>query len=635
MDKKSFTGLLLIGAVLIIWTQFMRPEPSAEKEQNRTEQVDEFTSAISKNDGDQIAENERINAIENNQLLTQEDSIRLKIKQENLSKEHGVFYGAVANGEELEPIVIENDKVTAYINPVGGRIEKVVLKEYNTWTGTPLVLMDERSEMSFLLPFGNSGYLDTEKYKFDAQGGGFSVTEGNNKSLKLRLNSDDPDKYIEYTYAMEGGDYEVDFSIEVHNLEDEIDLRRNDLIYKWNLIGLTNEKSKTFEKQKSSIFYKYVDEERDYLSESSDEEIQVEADLEWVAMKQYFFSAVAIPEVPFESNQSTMAIKILEDTALTKEYKTELTFALSDSRDPLGNIKYYFGPNQYQILSDYDNGMGRIVDTGWGIFGWMNKWLVIPVFNFLSKFIDSYGIIILLLTVFIKMLLYPLTYKNYLSSAKMKVLKPDIAELTEKFKDDAVKKQQATMGLYRQSGVNPMAGCVPMLIQMPVLYAMFNFFPSSIELRQQSFLWANDLSSFDSIFEWAGNIPVISAYYGNHISLFTLLMAASTILYTRMNSSQMPDAQPGMPNMKVMMYIFPFMMLFFFNSYPSGLSYYYLLANVISMLQMFVIKKYFIDEKKIRAKIETNKKKPVKKSKFQQRLEDAAKQQKAAKSRKR
>jgi len=316
---------------------------------------------------------------------------------------------------------------------------------------------------------------------------------------------------------MDGNDYEIDFNITLNNLEREIDLRRDDLVYKWNLIGLSHEKSKTFEDTKSSVFYKYVDEDRSYMSETSDEEMEVEARMEWVAMKQYFFSAIAIPEEPFISDRSTMSIKKLEDPTLTKAYDAELTMAMSDSRDPSGNIKFFFGPNKYPLLKSYDNGMDKVIDIGWGIFGWMNKVLVIPVFNFLNKYIGSYGIIILLLTLFIKMILFPLTYKNYLSSAKMKVLKPDIAEITDKFKDDAMKKQQATMALYRQSGVNPMAGCLPMLVQMPVLYAMFNFFPSSIELRQQAFLWADDLSSYDSIL----SIPEIP-FYGAHISLFTL-----------------------------------------------------------------------------------------------------------------
>jgi len=271
--------------------------------------------------------------------------------------------------------------------------------------------------------------------------------------------------------------------------------------------------------------------------------------------------------------------------------------------------------------------MDRIIDLGWGIFGWMNKWLVIPIFDFLSKYISSYGLIILILTVVIKSMLFPLTYKNYLSSAKMKALRPEIDTLNKKFENekDPMKKQQATMALYRQSGVNPAAGCLPMVVQMPILYAMFRFFPASIELRQQSFLWADDLSSYDSLISWTGDIPLVTWALGNHLSLFTLLMAVSTFFYTRMNSAQMPAAQPGMPNMKTIMNIFPLMMIFIFNSFASGLSYYYLLANLFSIGQMIVIKKFFIDEDKLKAKIQANKKKPVKKSSFQKRLEDAAK----------
>jgi len=267
--------------------------------------------------------------------------------------------------------------------------------------------------------------------------------------------------------------------------------------------------------------------------------------------------------------------------------------------------------------------MEDIIDLGWGIFGWMNKWLVIPIFNLLEGSIASYGIIILILTIVIKLMLFPLTYKNYLSSAKMRVLKPEIEEINKKFEkeSDPMKKQQAVMGLYRKSGVNPMAGCLPMLVQMPILYAMFRFFPASIELRQEPFLWADDLSSYDSILQLPFSIP----FYGDHVSLFTLLMAVSTIFYTRMNSNQMPSSQPGMPDMRTIMYFFPIMMLFFFNSFASGLSYYYLLANLFTIVQMFVIKNFIIDEDKIHRQIKAKQKQPVKKSAFQQRMEEAAK----------
>ena len=272
--------------------------------------------------------------------------------------------------------------------------------------------------------------------------------------------------------------------------------------------------------------------------------------------------------------------------------------------------------------------MEDIVNLGWGIFGWVNKFMIGPIFNFIKTWGVGFGLAILLLTLIVKIIIMPLTYKNYVSSAKMKVLKPEITKLNSKFegktdKNTAMKKQQETMALYRQTGVNPMAGCIPVVIQMPILFAVFRYFPASLDLRHQGFLWAEDLSSFDSILELGFEIP----FYGDHISLFTLLMAASTLFYTMMNSNQMTPSGPGMPNMKVIMYMFPIMMLFFFNTYSSGLSYYYLCGNVMNMGIMWGIKKYMVDEEKIRAQIEQNKKKPKKKSRFQQRMEDIAKQQ--------
>jgi YidC/Oxa1 family membrane protein insertase len=321
----------------------------------------------------------------------------------------------------------------------------------------------------------------------------------------------------------------------------------------------------------------------------------------------------------------------LEDTTHTKRYSAQLFFEKERGARMDLPIRIYLGPNHYGTLRRTEvPQFDKIIDLGWGIFGWMNKWLVIPIFNFLDGWGWNYGIIILVLTLVIKLLLMPLTYKNFVSSAKMRVLKPEMETITEKFKDgDALKKQQATMDLYRKAGVNPASGCLPMLVQMPILYAMFRFFPASIELRQQSFLWADDLSTYDSVFAWTTEIPLISSMYGNHISLFTILMAASTMIYTAINSQQMPQQQ-GMPNMKLMMYMFPVMMLFFMNSLPAGLSYYYLLANVISILQMTLFKRVFVDEDKIRAQLLTNMKTPKKKSKWQQRLEDMQKQQQVA-----
>ena len=303
-------------------------------------------------------------------------------------------------------------------------------------------------------------------------------------------------------------------------------------------------------------------------------------------------------------------------------------------------LAFYFGPNKYSdlrkiSLSEGDNlKMHKLVPLGWGIFGWVNRLAIIPLFNFLGTFISSYGIIILVMTIFIKTVLFPLTYRSFLSSAKMRVLKPEIEKINEKIsKDKAMERQQATMAMYKKAGVNPMGGCLPMLLQMPILFAMFRFFPVSIQLRQQSFLWADDLSSYDAILEWSTHIPLLSTFYGNHVSLFTLLMTASTIIYTRMQNSMNPQNN-AMPGMKTMMYMMPIMFLFFLNNYASGLSYYYFVANVITFTQMYLIRR-FVDEDKVLAKLEAAKKKaPKKKSGFQARLEEMARQKQQPQKRK-
>jgi len=310
-------------------------------------------------------------------------------------------------------------------------------------------------------------------------------------------------------------------------------------------------------------------------------------------------------------------------------YDAQLNLDASTNTVPL---RFYFGPNDYELLKGLEvEEATKIIDYGWWIFGWVNRNFIRPVFLWLSGFIGSAGVIIIILTLMIKLMLFPITWKNYLSSAKMRVLRPEIDEINKKYEGkDAMEKQQATMTLYKQTGVNPLAGCLPMLLQLPILYAMFRFFPASIELRGRSFLWAEDLGTYDQIVSWTTDIPVITGIYGNHVSGFTLLMAISTFFYTRMSNNNMPSqSQPGMPNMKIIMNIFPFMMLIFFNNFAAGLSFYYFAANFISILQMYSIKKWFVSEEKIRAKIEVNKKKPKKKmSAFQQRLKEAQKLQK-------
>jgi YidC/Oxa1 family membrane protein insertase len=371
----------------------------------------------------------------------------------------------------------------------------------------------------------------------------------------------------------------------------------------------------------TGIQYQYsADKEVDYLSFTSDDEEKINARLNWVAFKQQFFSAIIIAKDGFEKPTNLVSEKN-EKSKYIKDLSAQFELPYLHKTNEQLNFQFYFGPNHYKTLKAYNSGFEELIPLGWGIFGWVNQYIIINIFDFLSKYMSNYGLIILLLTIIIKLALSPFTYKAYLSQAKMKVLKPEIDKITEKHKKkDPMKSQQETMALYRKAGVNPMGGCLPMLFQFPILIAMFRFFPASIELRQKSFLWADDLSSYDSIMSLPWDIP----FYGDHVSLFTLLMTVSTIMYTRMNSQSMGGQ---MEQMKWIMYLMPIMFLGFFNNYAAALSYYYFLANIFTFSQQYFMKR-FIDEDALLAQLEANKKKPEKpKSKFQKKLENMQRKQ--------
>lgn len=395
----------------------------------------------------------------------------------------------------------------------------------------------------------------------------------------------------------------------------------------WNATGIPNEKGLDWERQHSSIYFKEAELGRDYLTDGQSKDLITEEPLEWMAFKQNFFSALVHHEGNFLPGAELITTVPEEDSTVTMLYSARLPFEPQRLGTAVAsNFQFYFGPNEQGALEALElEEADRIIDYGWWIFGWVNRNAILPLYDFLDSKIASVGLIVLIITLIIKLALTPITWKNFMSSAKMKVLRPEIEELNKKHEDDAMAKQQATMALYRQTGVNPLAGCIPALLQMPVLYAMFRFFPSNIGMRGESFLWADDLGAYDSIFDLPFSIP----FYGAHISGFTLLMSISTFFYMRMTMANQPPQpqQAGMPNMKVIQQIFPFMMLFFFNQFASGLSLYYLTANVISMGQMLLIKQFLIDEDKIRAKIDANKAKPKKKSSFQERLEQIQKEQ--------
>ena len=606
-DKNSLIGFALMAVILIVFNTFFFPEipqkqapvtvPSETVITETQFTETQFTET-------QFTENTVVSPMLRNSVIN-----------EKLKTKYGVFASAANGINEFQ--VIENDKLKITVANKGGRIVSVILKEYQTFDSLALDLFDSDSSR-FNLQFTTGHNINTADLYFDA--------EENSNTLSMKLKVDDS-RYVEYLYTI-NDDYLIDFDIKFIGMEDLIPSGINYMNLEWQMKTPQTEKSKTNQDMYTGIQYQYsTDNEGDYLSFTSTEEEKINARLNWVAFKQQFFSAIFIAKAGFEKPTHLISIKN-EGSKFIKDLGAKFELPYLHKVDEKLSFQFYFGPNHYKTLKAYDSGFEELVPLGWGMFGWVNQYIIIPIFDFLSKFGFNYGIIILLLTLIIKIGLAPFTYKAFLSQAKMKVLKPEIDKINEKLKGkDPMKAQQETMGLYRKAGVNPMGGCLPMLFQFPILIAMFRFFPASIELRQESFLWADDLSSYDSIYDLGFNIP----FYGDHISLFTLLMTVSTLLYTSMNSSM---ATGQMAQMKWMMYLMPIMFLGFFNNYAAGLSYYYFLANMFTFTQQYFMKR-FIDEDKIFAQLEANKKKPTKpKSKFQKKLEEMQKKQEQQKSKK-
>lgn len=589
-DKNSLIGFVLMAVILIVFNTFFFPEIPQEQAPVATPTEAIITET-------QFTETTVATPILSNSVISEE-----------LKTKYGVFASAAKGTDEFQ--VIENDKLKIKVANKGGRIVSVILKEYQTFDSLALDLFDADSSR-FNLQFTTGHNINTADLYF--------VAEQSSNTLSMKLKADES-HYVEYLYTLTD-DYLIDFDIKFIGMESLIPSGINYMNLEWQMKTPQTEKSKTNQDMYTGIQYQYsADNEGDYLSFTSTDEDKINARLNWVAFKQQFFSAIFIAKDGFEKPTHLISTKS-EGSKFIKDLAAKFELPYQHKVDEQLSFQFYFGPNHYKTLKAYDKGFEELVPLGWGIFGWVNQYIIINIFDFLSKYFSSYGIIILLLTLIIKIGLAPFTYKAFLSQAKMKVLKPEIDKINEKLKGkDPMKAQQETMGLYRKAGVNPMGGCLPMLFQFPILIAMFRFFPASIELRQESFLWADDLSSYDSIYELGFNIP----FYGDHISLFTLLMTISTLLYTHMNSSM---ATGQMAQMKWIMYLMPIMFLGFFNNYAAGLSYYYFLANMFTFTQQYFMK-IMINEDEILAQLEANKKKPAKpKSKFQKKLEDMQKKQ--------
>ncbi len=612
MDRNSIIGIIIIAGILILWTTLNKPSKDEIEAAKHTRDSLELVHQ------QQIVQQEKVQAtqIQNTQI---EVATEASVDKSQLRSMYGSFAESAEGKQEFT--VLENELLKIKVSNKGGRIYSVELKEHKTYSQKALKLFDGDSTVFGLNFFSENRSIITNDLFF-------VPSEVSKNSVKMRLFAGD-NRYIEYVYTLNPESYMVDFDINFVGINEVIASNINVIDLKWALYSPQQEKGAKNESMYTTLGYKYYQDEVKTLTSRSKDENREELNtkLRWISFQQQFFSSILVADNYFSNaiiefsniENSDKYLKYFESTiGIPFEYAPKSTVPLS----------FYFGPNHYTTLKKQNLGFEQIIPLGWGIFGWINKFIIIPVFNFLDNFITNYGLIILILTILIKVALFPLTYKSYLSTAKMRVLKPEIDEISKKFpkKEDAMKKQQATMAMYKKVGVSPMGGCIPMLIQMPILFAMFRFFPTSFELRQKAFLWADDLSSYDSILSWDFDIPLISSFYGNHISLFTILMAVALVFSSRLNTGQMNDTNQQMPGMKFMMtYMMPVMMLVFFNNYAAGLSYYYFLSNVITLGQTVFIRR-FVDDEAILKKLHENKKKTVKKSKWQERLEAAAKQ---------
>lgn len=546
----------------------------------------------------------------------------------NLQSTFGIFSNWMTDqGAVVQKI--ENQDLYLEVNPKGGLLNLVRLKNYTDYLDQPLELIKGGNNVfniQFVTKDGRR--LNTKDFYFTPR----LSTDNRKQILSLRANIG-TNQYLEFVYAIDADDFLVDFSVQSSGIASLLDSSEPALLT-WETDAYRNSKSIDYEGRYTELTYGYEGDKIDYLSLSGTDEESPE-EVRWVSFRQHFFSAILIPEQPL-AQVKVSSKSLTEDESLnevfTKKFGLEIPLVY-DSGEFKSNFEYYFGITDYKTLKSYDRDLESSIPLGWGIFGWLNRFVFLPLFGFLSAFLP-HGIAIILMTVIVRLAMSPVTYKSYVSQIKMKVLRPEIEELNKKYKDNAVKRQQETMSLYNRAGANPMAGCIPALLQLPVFYALFTFFPVAFELRKKSFLWADDLSSYDSVLDLGFSIP----FYGDHVSLFPILASIAIFFYTQMTTGQqaMPQ-QPGMPNMKVVMYLMPLMMLFFFNNYASGLSLYYFVSNLLTIFLMLVIKNYIINDDKIHAKIEENKKKPRKAGGFSARLQKAmeeAEKQKKGRSRK-
>jgi YidC/Oxa1 family membrane protein insertase len=614
MDKNSIFGIILIAAILIIWGVVQKP--NKKELEARKKRMDSLA----------VIQQSRVlsDTVKTVRPFSPQSAVAVSpdsASTSQLKNELGEF--SIAAVGENKFYTIENDLIRLIVSSKGGRPYSVELKKYKTFSREPVVLFNGDSTQFGLTFYNQNKAISTNQLFFTAADTlTRRIVSAHSDSLTMRLLVGD-NRYIEYRYVLKPGSYMLNFNIQLVGMKNIVTRDPSTLDLSWEINVPQHEQLKKNENQYTSLYFRHYKENVDFFKVRTSKETQqqnIPTQVQWVAFKNQFFSSVLIADNAF-SNAMLKSTTLPVESKYLKNFRAEVGLPFQRLDNETISLKMFFGPNKFKLLKKYKiYKLEDLVSLGKGVIRWINQFVIIPIFDWLSRFISNYGIIILLLTIIIKVGLLPLTYRSYLSQARMKVLKPQVDELNHKFpKGKEVEKQQATMALYKKAGVSPMGGCLPMLLQFPILFAMFRFFPTSIELRQQGFLWAKDLSTYDAFITWHNAIPVL----GNHISLFTLLMTISTILSMKMSDTTSSSQQ--IPGMKGMMYIMPVMFMFMLNNFSAGLTYYYFLANVITIGQNYLFKQ-FVDENEILRKIEEKKAKTVKKSKFQQRLEEMAKQ---------
>ena len=559
------------------------------------------------------------NMIENQEEIVDDSQIEVVEQPSNIVNSS---YNDYEDNDEFneEIIVLENSNILLEISTKGAEIKKLLLKDFYNYNDDPLFLIDDnKSIFSFNIPVGRNSKINSQDLNYTAE----IIDE--NLSVKLKAEIDSRSE-LELSFFLSDNSSIVDFELDII---DNTNSNYENVELIWGRDSFRNSKSIDYENRYTALSYGFENNKDSYLSVAGITNKVID-NVNWVSFREHFFSSILI--LNNESNQVEISSEDLTgndalDKKFTKRFLANIPLSL-DSNSQL-SFSMYYGPTDYETLKEYNLNLENSVPIGWGIFGWLNRFIFFPLFSFLTNYF-SYGISIILMTIIVKVAISPLTYKSYLSQIKMKILKPELEIINEKFGDDPMKKQQETMNLYTKSGANPMSGCLPAFLQMPIFFALFTFFPVAFSLRQKSFLWADDLSSYDSILDLGFYIPL----YGYHISLFPILASVAIFFYTKMTTGQqmMSPSQTGGVNMKIIMYMMPIMMLFFFNNYASGLSLYYFISNVLTIILMLVIKKFIIDDQKVLSQIEKNKKKPLKvggfRARLQKALEEAEKQKK-------